>query len=210
MNRETTFDIRSVENAIGPRPTLPVLKRDGFELCDTSFTVGGYKRETGGRLAQLFNPEIKKTSEQKARKDAKKLFKKDFFAAQLRHYDVKFKASGKVAELRGLLEGSVQQGKCNRTPESTVRLQREMFSDYQHLRQNWHAEVAAWEEKRKLWEAEQLELQRQAQEERWNRCDARSRAILDFVRFVRHYFVSDDGTPDPTKTPDVVVINMNR
>ena len=95
----------------GDCPTRPTLKRDGFELYENQFTVSGYARVEAKRLKQLFNPEIRKTGQVKARKDAKKLFKKEFFAAQLRHYDIKFKASGKVAEIRGLLETSLEQGK---------------------------------------------------------------------------------------------------
>ncbi|KAK7608489.1 hypothetical protein JOL62DRAFT_614137 [Phyllosticta paracitricarpa] len=54
----------------------------------------------------------------KARKDAKKLFKKPFFAAQLKYHDIKFKSSRKVDDLRNLLEESIrQEPDRTKTPE---------------------------------------------------------------------------------------------
>ncbi|KAK7509843.1 hypothetical protein IWZ03DRAFT_418965 [Phyllosticta citriasiana] len=78
-----------------------------------NFTITEFSRVEGKRLRELFNPQIRKMGQLKARKDAKKLFKKPFFAAQLKYHDIKFKSSSKVDDLRNLLEESVRQGKCD-------------------------------------------------------------------------------------------------
>lgn len=118
-------DAKTVEQAIGRRPAPPVLERDGFALCDNVFTVGGYERVQGKRLAQLFNPRICKTGHlfTQASNEAATLFKKNFFAAQLRHHDIKFKASATAAELRGLLESAVHQGQVRARKTLPLRLQ---------------------------------------------------------------------------------------
>ncbi|KAK8248768.1 hypothetical protein IWZ00DRAFT_489742 [Phyllosticta capitalensis] len=215
-------DAKTVEQAIGRRPAPPVLERDGFALCDNVFTVGGYERVQGKRLAQLFNPRICKTGHlfTQASNEAATLFKKNFFAAQLRHHDIKFKASATAAELRGLLESAVHQGQCDWPPMSTVLLQRQMLSDYEPLRREWQREIAVWEakkkqveveqwKKRKQHEAKQLEEQRRAREEYWNFGDARSRAKIDMKRFVREYYLSEDGKePDRTKTPEPLILGI--
>ncbi|KAK8209412.1 hypothetical protein IWZ01DRAFT_317703 [Phyllosticta capitalensis] len=194
----------------GDCPTRPTLKRDGFELCENQFTVSGYVRVEGKRLRQLFNPEIRKTGQVKARKDAKKLFKKEFFAAQLRHYDIKFKASGKVAEIRGLLETSLEQGKCDKLPESMVLFQRKMRSDYEPLQQEWESDVKAWEAKKKQHDDEMRERRKRLDEEDWNRCTTpQERANRDFDRFLRYHYLNEDGKPDPSKTTEVVVMSQS-
>ncbi|KAK7540262.1 hypothetical protein IWX46DRAFT_201750 [Phyllosticta citricarpa] len=59
----------------------------------------------------------------KARKDAKKLFKKPFFAAQLKYHDIKFKSSRKVDDLRNLLEESIRQVR----PSARLHLERDII-----------------------------------------------------------------------------------
>ncbi|KAL1387774.1 hypothetical protein HDK64DRAFT_308968 [Phyllosticta capitalensis] len=191
----------TVEKAFGWRPPPPVLERDGFALCDNVFTVGGYERVQGKRLAQLFNPRMQD-------------------GPPLRHHDIKFKVSATAAELRGLLESAVQQGQCDWPPMSTVLLQRQMLSDYEPLRRDWQREIAVWEVKRKQFEVEQwtkrkqheakqLEEQRRVREEYWNRSDANSRAMFDMKRFVREYYLSEDGKkPDRTKTPEPLILGV--
>lgn len=103
---------------------------------------------------------------------------------------------------------------------STVLLQRQMLSDYEPLRREWQREIAVWEakkkqveveqwKKRKQHEAKQLEEQRRAREEYWNFGDARSRAKIDMKRFVREYYLSEDGKePDRTKTPEPLILGI--
>ncbi|KAK7559432.1 hypothetical protein IWX50DRAFT_655072 [Phyllosticta citricarpa] len=78
----------------------------------------------------------------KARKDAKKLFKKPFFAAQLKYHDIKFKSSRKVDDLRNLLEESIRQ-------DSVIEFQLQMKSDYKPQRRDWANAYRAWDERNK-------------------------------------------------------------
>lgn len=103
-------------------PTIPKLNHAGFELVGESFGIPDVERVSGARLKQLFHPQtIPLEKDRKAAAaEAKELFKKQFFAAQLRYYDIHFGSADKVATLREQLCDAVDQGRvsdsCTKTP----------------------------------------------------------------------------------------------
>ncbi|KAL7960328.1 hypothetical protein V8C34DRAFT_276861 [Trichoderma compactum] len=175
-------------------PALPqaqVIKRKGFQFCDGVFSVNNIHRVNGSHLRELFNPStLRLKRDQKAAADeAHGLFKKPFFAAQLRYYGVSFPPSSRTEELRILLEDAVRQGKCNHVPKSVMELEVSMRADYEPLQQKWEADWAAWSAEKK-----------RREDEAFDKCKTPGeRAACDINRFMDLYFLTD-GKPDKTKT----------
>lgn len=104
-----------------PPPDKPVLKRDGFTVRDGIITSQGHERVDGSRLDALFHPERLRLQrdQKKAAEDAKRLFSRSFFAAQLRYYGITFPKTATEAQLQSLLEKAVaakqviQVGPCS-------------------------------------------------------------------------------------------------
>lgn len=101
------------ETPILQEPQPPILKRNGFQLRNRVFSVDNIERVDGSRLHELFNPStLRHPRDQKdTAKEAQKLFKKAFFAAQLRFYEIPFKVSSNKPQLHLLLRDAVRQGK---------------------------------------------------------------------------------------------------
>lgn len=104
-------------------PQSPILKRDGFQFCQGVFSVDNVGRVGGSRLHELFNPSTLrlKRDQNNAAEEARKLFKKAFFAAQLRYYGISFRSSLSSADLSSLLEDAVRQGKVKKNPHLCAR-----------------------------------------------------------------------------------------
>ena len=100
------------------RPEPPVLKRQGFTVRERWFGVEGGSRVGGARLRELFNPQNLriKRDQKHATEEAKKLFSKPFFAAQLRYYAIKFPSNYRIDQLKNLLKESVSAGKVTFCP----------------------------------------------------------------------------------------------
>lgn len=92
-----------------PLPDEPVLKQDGFTIKNGVITCNGHERVDGLRLGALFHPERLRTQrdQKKAVEEAKRLFCRPFFAAQLRYYGISFPKSATVAQLKSLLDKAV-------------------------------------------------------------------------------------------------------
>lgn len=92
-------------------PEPPIVKRNGFQIYKEVFSVGGVDRVSGSRLLELFNPTTLrlKRDQKDAAEEARKLFKKTFYVAQLKHYGVPHKASSTSTELWCALHDAVRQ-----------------------------------------------------------------------------------------------------
>lgn len=92
-----------------PPPDKPVLKRDGFTVRDGIVSSQGHERLDGSRLEALFHPDRLRLQrdQKKAVDDAKRLFGRHFFAAQLRYYGITFPKTATEAQLHSLLEKAV-------------------------------------------------------------------------------------------------------
>lgn len=92
-----------------PPPTKPILKRDGFTIKNGVITCNGQERVDSVRLEALFHPERLRLQrdQKKATDDAKLLFNRRFFAAQLRYYGIKFPKTATESQLKSLLEKAV-------------------------------------------------------------------------------------------------------
>lgn len=97
------------------RPEVPVLKRNGFQICKEAFSVDKIQRVSGPRLLDLLHLDtIPSLSERIiAQLDARRLFSRAFFAAQLRYYGIPFPPSAKSATLKALLRDEVCEGKVS-------------------------------------------------------------------------------------------------
>lgn len=99
------------------RPDAPVLRRGGFQLAGRAFgpSPTGLGRVDGSRLQELFFPErLRLKRDQKhAAEDAKRLFKRPFFAAQLRWYGIPFRSNAAAGEMEGLLRDAVVSGQVS-------------------------------------------------------------------------------------------------
>lgn len=95
------------------RPEVPVLKRNGFQLYKDNFSVDNIHRVSGPRLLDLFHPDTvkRRTDQTVARIEARRLFNKAFFTAQLRYYGIPFSPSAKSSTLKALLRDEVCEGK---------------------------------------------------------------------------------------------------
>ncbi|UKZ53916.1 hypothetical protein TrVGV298_007718 [Trichoderma virens] len=122
-------------------PQPPILKRNGFQFRKGVLSVDSIDRVDGSRLNELFNPTTLrlKRDQKDAAEKACQLFKKPFFAAQLRYYDIPFKSSASKTELQLLLQDAVRQGKCNHVPNSVTELEASMRADYEPLQQDERA-----------------------------------------------------------------------
>lgn len=94
------------------RPEVPILKRNGFQMCKEAFTVDNIKRVNGPRLLDLLHLDTIPSLADKmiAELEATNLFSKAFFAAQLTYYGISFSPSAKSAELKALLRDEVCEG----------------------------------------------------------------------------------------------------
>ncbi|KAH7129054.1 hypothetical protein EDB81DRAFT_871731 [Dactylonectria macrodidyma] len=179
------------------RPEPPVLKRDGFQICEGKFSVSDIGRVDGSRLEQLFQPEtLRLKREQKAaRESAHTLFKKAFFVAQLKYYGVKFASAAKVSDLRELLEHAVRDGKCRRVPAPVIQIEKSMQRDYEPLHQAWKHDALAYDAKMK-----------KQGDDNFAKCTtAGERASLDLPRFMEYYFLTD-GQPDRNKRREPLAV----
>jgi hypothetical protein len=97
------------------RPEVPVLKRNGFQMCKGDFTVENVKRVSGPRLLDLLHLDTIPSSTDRliAELETKHLFNKAFFAAQLTYYDIPFRPSAKSSTLKALLRDEVCEGKVS-------------------------------------------------------------------------------------------------
>lgn len=89
---------------------LPPLQRGQFAYGSNGFTVNGIAPVSPSLLRELVFPEqIKGKRLQKQRlEEARKIMTKPWIQAQLRYYEIGFKSSCKVAELKMRLVESVQ------------------------------------------------------------------------------------------------------
>lgn len=92
-----------------PPPDKPVLKRDGFTVRDGIVSSQGHERVDGARLEALFHPDRLRLQrdQKKAADDARRLFSRPFFAAQLRYYGIAFPKTATEAQLHSLLDKAV-------------------------------------------------------------------------------------------------------
>ncbi|KAL7928523.1 hypothetical protein V8C35DRAFT_317950 [Trichoderma chlorosporum] len=176
-------------------PQPPVIRRQGFQFCDGVFSVNNVKRVGGLRLHELFNPSTLrlKRDQKAATEEAHQLFKKPFFAAQLKYYGVSFSPSSTREALQLLLKDAVHQGKCHRVPKTVMDLEKSMRTDYEPLQQKFKSDWASWiaEKKRK-------------EDEAFKKCKTPGeRAACNLDRFMDLYFLTD-GKPDKTKTTEAL------
>ncbi|KAL6817145.1 hypothetical protein J3E69DRAFT_358364 [Trichoderma sp. SZMC 28015] len=122
-------------------PQPPILKRDGFQLRKGVFSIDAIDRVEGSRLHELFKPSTLrlKRDQKAATEEARRLFRRPFFAAQLRYYGVYFPSSASKLELQALLQDAVRQGKCNHVPQPVAELEASMRADYEPLQRNERA-----------------------------------------------------------------------
>lgn len=180
------------------RPEVPILKRNGFQMCKEAFTVDGIKRVSGLRLLDLLHLDTIPSPADKmiAKLEATNLFSKAFFAAQLTYYGIPFKPSAKASKLKALLRDEVCEGNCDTVPESVVELEAAMRREYEPLYRKWESDFAAWSA-----EKERLD------DEAFEKCETpNERACFDVRRFLERYYLTD-GKPDPTKTPETLVLH---
>ncbi|KAK1241394.1 hypothetical protein MKX08_001368 [Trichoderma sp. CBMAI-0020] len=180
------------------RPEVPVLKRNGFQMCKEAFTVNDIKRVSGPRLLDLLHLDTIPSSADKiiAKLEATNLFSKAFFAAQLTYYGIPFKPSAKSSTLKALLRDEVCEGNCDTVPEAVVELEAAMRRDYEPLYRKWESDFAAWSA-----EKERLD------DEAFEKCETpNEQACFDVRRFLERYYLTD-GKPDPTKTPETLVLH---
>ncbi|PTB66931.1 hypothetical protein BBK36DRAFT_1117592 [Trichoderma citrinoviride] len=178
-------------------PRAPVLKRKGFQFCDGVFSINGVCRVDGPRLYQLFNPSTLEDEydQDKAFVEARQLFKKSFFAAQLKYYGIPFQSSLPSARLSALLKGAVQLGKCNRVPEAVIELEATLRAEYAPLQRKWRADCAAWSTEKK-----------QREDDAFEKCKTPGeRAACDINRFMEMYFLTN-GKPDKVKTTTFLML----
>lgn len=92
-----------------PPPKKPVIKREGFTIKEGVITCNGHERVDGSRLEKLFHPERVPAprNQKRAAEEAKRLFSRPFFAAQLRYYGITFPKSATEAQLKSLLDKAV-------------------------------------------------------------------------------------------------------
>jgi len=185
-------------NQIDKRPPPPVLKRDGFQLVDQSFGIAGFERVSGSRLKELFNPRSLplERDQIKAELEARSLFKKAFFAAQLRYYGIKAPSAATVASLKAQLRDAVDRGQCERVADSVATLEAAMRRDYE-------ADHRVWQSAVRDWEAEQERKKDVA----FAKCETPGQeAACSPTRFLNRYFLTD-GKPDHTKAPEPMVLH---
>ncbi|KAH0491178.1 hypothetical protein TgHK011_002620 [Trichoderma gracile] len=172
-------------------PQAPVLKRKGFQFSDGVFSINGISCVDGPRLHELFNPETVESEfeQHDVTVEAQRLFKKPFFAAQLKYYGIPFQSSLPVAGLSALLKEAVHLGKCNRVPKDVQELEATMRAEYAPLQRKWEADYAAWSTEKKRREDDAFE----------NCTTPGERAACDLKRFMDMYFLTN-GKPDKSKT----------
>lgn len=203
----------------GP-PPAPVLRKNGFCLRDQTFsTTSGRPCVEGSRLKELFYPgRLHLKGDQKsAREEAKTLFRKDFFAAQLRWYGIQFKSNVASGELEKMLRTAVAEGKvcintvtacasssltakqCTHVPESVLALERSMRAD-----RGYAEKLTVWRRDLEEWNA----AEKRKENENWATCSTPGeQANNNLDKFMALYFLDDQGEPDPTKTAEPMALH---
>lgn len=95
------------------RPDIPPAERKkGFAYRLDGFTVNKIPRENPARLVELLLPQnIKGKRAQKAsQEDAKRIVKKPWIEAQLKHYGISYNPKAVVSEKEALLVKAVSDG----------------------------------------------------------------------------------------------------
>ncbi|KAH6608570.1 hypothetical protein Trco_001916 [Trichoderma cornu-damae] len=179
-------------------PEKPIVQRNGFRICDGIFSVGSVSRVSGSRLHELFNPSTLglKRDQKRAAEEARQLFGKPFYAAQLTHYGIPFQASAAGSELFFLLKDAAREGRCNQVPESVRELEAAMRRDYEPLHRKWESDMAAWRAAKERRDDEAFEKCKTPVE----------KANFDLQRFMDFYFLTD-GKPDQAKTLEPLALH---
>lgn len=88
------------------KPDKPVIKREGFTIRDGVITSNGHARVDGARLEAMFHPERLKLPrlQKAAENEARRLFSRSFFAAQLRWHGIAFPKTATEQRLKSLLD----------------------------------------------------------------------------------------------------------
>ncbi|EEU34561.1 uncharacterized protein NECHADRAFT_88869 [Fusarium vanettenii 77-13-4] len=187
---------------LGPRPTPPVVQRDGFQLRQGHFTRinGDIGRVSGSRLKELFDPSSLQLEQDRieAERTAQQLFTKKFFSAQLSHYGLRHPRNIKnpnSGHFRELLREAVLNGKCDQVPERVTNLKHAMELELEPIHQQWVIDVEAWEA-----------TKRQEEEEALHNKSPGEKANIDVNWFMDYYFLTN-GKPDRTKTSEPLALH---
>ncbi|KAL6904292.1 hypothetical protein GGI43DRAFT_381975 [Trichoderma evansii] len=181
------------------RPEVPVLKRNGFQMCKEAFSVENIERVSGPHLLDLLHLDTIPNFSDKmiAELDTHRLFSKAFFAAQLTYYGIPFSKSAKSSTLQALLRDEVCEGTCDSVPESVVELEATLRQEYEPLYQKWKSDFA-------IWSAEKERMD----DEAFEKCETPSeQASFDVRRFLDRYYLTD-GKPDRSKTPETLGLQV--
>lgn len=101
-----------------PPPKKPIIKREGFVIKDGFVTFRGFPCYEGSQLELMFHPEQGKSKlvRYRSARDARQLFSRTFFAAQLRWYGIAFPKTATEPELKSLLEKAVAAQRVRAAP----------------------------------------------------------------------------------------------
>ncbi|KAI0516948.1 hypothetical protein F5B22DRAFT_605632 [Xylaria bambusicola] len=174
-----------------PRPQLPESVKSGAFSYDSrnGLRVSNFSRASLEDLTLLFR--------KNASSARRAVATKPWLTAQLRLYDIAFNKSAKVSELRGTLEAAVKGRKCVEGGPPSIDLIRQRLATQFAQKQEEYAQAV---------KKHKLDVKSWHKQNFSKLSDPSAEARYDIGWFVSKYFVNDDGSPAPNKTPEPVII----
>ncbi|KAK5625140.1 hypothetical protein RRF57_000856 [Xylaria bambusicola] len=173
-----------------PRPQSPEPVKSGAFSYDTKngLRVGNFSRASLEDLSLLFR--------KNASSARRAVATKPWLTAQLRLYDINFNKSAKVSELRSTLEAAVKGRKCVEGPPSIDLIKQRLAAQFARKQEEYAQAIKTHKLDVKKWHRENFS----------KLDDPSAEARYDLGWFISKYFVNDDGSPAPKKTPEPVII----
>lgn len=186
-----------------------------FSFGSSGFQIDYTSRESGPRLRRLLFPELLRNK--KARKlaqDDASMIDRPWFKAQLQHYGIDFSPNIDPFKAKALLLTSVAHGlvsflvgKCTRAesltsfwcdavPPQVLKIKATLKEQYKGMMEDYRDRMKAYRVQELPTRIQKFEACASLTEE----------AECDASLFLRKYFLDEDGNPDRTKTPDLILL----
>ncbi|KAL8784314.1 MAG: hypothetical protein Q9195_009093 [Heterodermia aff. obscurata] len=179
------------------KPEIPPPERkNGYAYGLDGFTVNKARRESHTRLNSLLLPEnIKgKRAQKAAQEDAKRIVKKPWIEAQLKHYGIPFNSKAFVSDKQAALAQAVSDGLCNAVPEAVKSIEADLRQLFEPKKREYEVKL----EESRVSEAARVNREFAA----LNSPTAETEYSMDM--FLKKYFLDEAGKPDKSKTPEPI------
>lgn len=182
---------------IEPRYPAEDATQGPFSFGSSGFQIDYTSGESGPRLRRLLFPELLRNK--KARKlaqDDASMIDRPWIKAQLQHCGIDFSPNIDPFKAKASLLTSVAHGLCDAVPPQVLKIKATLKEQYKGMMEDYRDRMKAYHVQELPTRIQKFEACASLTEE----------AECDASLFLRKYFLDEDGNPDRTKTPDLILL----